>query len=104
MASQDTWLVVGLGNPGPDYARTRHNIGQMVIDELAGRFGTGLSAHKAGAAVGTAHVRPGGPKLLLAKPASYMNVSGRPVGALTRFFSVDPAPQVVLHDDHDIPV
>ncbi|WMY79638.1 aminoacyl-tRNA hydrolase [Citricoccus sp. I39-566] len=103
MASQDTWLVVGLGNPGSDYARTRHNIGQMVIDELAGRFGTGLSAHKAGAAVGTAHVRPGGPKLLLAKPASYMNVSGRPVGALARFFSVDPAHLIVIHDELDIP-
>ena len=98
-----TWLVVGLGNPGPDYARTRHNVGQMVIDELADRFGTRLTAHKAGAAVGTAHVRPGGPKLLLAKPASYMNVSGRPVGALARFFSVDPAHLIVIHDELDIP-
>lgn len=95
--------MVGLGNPGPDYARTRHNIGQMVIDELADRFGTRLSSHKAGAAVGTAHVRPGGPKLLLAKPAGYMNLSGRPVGALARFFSVDPAHLIVIHDEIDIP-
>ncbi len=95
--------MVGLGNPGPDYARTRHNIGQMVVDELADRFGTRLSTHKAGAAVGTAHVRPGGPKLLLAKPAGYMNVSGRPVGALARFYSVDPARLIVVHDELDIP-
>ncbi|HEY4614735.1 MAG TPA: aminoacyl-tRNA hydrolase [Citricoccus sp.] len=98
-----TWLVVGLGNPGPDYERTRHNVGQMVVDELADRFGTRLTAHKAGAAVGTAHVRPGGPKLLLAKPASYMNVSGRPVGALARFYSVRPERLIVVHDELDIP-
>ncbi|QCU79470.1 aminoacyl-tRNA hydrolase [Citricoccus sp. SGAir0253] len=98
-----TWLVVGLGNPGPDYARTRHNVGQMVVDELAGRYGTGLTAHKAGAAVGTAHVAPGGPKLILAKPASYMNVSGRPVGALARFYSIPPERVVVVHDELDIP-
>jgi peptidyl-tRNA hydrolase, PTH1 family len=101
--SASTWLVVGLGNPGPEYARTRHNIGQMVVDELAERFGTRLGSHKAGAVVGTAHTVPGGPKLLLAKPSSYMNVSGRPVGALARFYSVAPAHVIVVHDELDIP-
>ena len=101
--SPATWLVVGLGNPGPDYARTRHNVGQMVVDELAGRLGTGLTAHKAGAAVGTAHLAPGGHKLILAKPASYMNVSGRPVGALARFYSIRPEHLIVVHDELDIP-
>lgn len=102
-ATSSTWLVVGLGNPGPDYARTRHNVGQMVVDELAGRFGAGLTAHKAGAAVGTAHLVPGGPKLILAKPTSYMNVSGRPVGALARFYSIRPEHVIVVHDELDIP-
>ena len=82
-----TWLIVGLGNPGPQYARTRHNIGQMVVDELAGRIGSGFTAHKAGAAVATGRTAPGGPRLMLAKPATYMNVSGRPTAALAAFYS-----------------
>ncbi|MFC7403051.1 aminoacyl-tRNA hydrolase [Citricoccus sp. GCM10030269] len=101
--SASTWLVVGLGNPGPDYARTRHNVGAMVVDTLAERLGVRLTAHKAGAAVGTARTEPSGPKLVLAKPTSYMNVSGRPVGALTRFYSITPEHIVVVHDELDIP-
>lgn len=102
-SAPQTWLIVGLGNPGPQYARTRHNIGQMVVDELASRIGSGLTAHKAGAAVATGRLSPGGPRVILAKPATYMNVSGRPTAALAAFYSVDPAAVVVVHDELDIP-
>ncbi|HCM50330.1 MAG TPA: aminoacyl-tRNA hydrolase, partial [Microbacterium sp.] len=72
----DVWLIVGLGNPGPQYERTRHNIGQLVVDELAARRGEGFRSHKANARVAEAWLRPGGPKVVLAKPNSFMNVSG----------------------------
>jgi len=98
-----TWLVVGLGNPGPKYAATRHNVGQMVVDELAARRGETFREHKAGARVVETWVRPGGDKLVLAKPNSFMNVSGAPVGALARFYSVDPERIVLVHDELDIP-
>ena len=98
-----TWLVVGLGNPGPKYAATRHNVGQMVVDELAARRGESFREHKAGARVVETWVRPGGDKLVLAKPNSFMNVSGAPVGALARFYSVDPERVVLVHDELDIP-
>ncbi|MBS1896358.1 MULTISPECIES: aminoacyl-tRNA hydrolase [unclassified Microbacterium] len=98
-----TWLVVGLGNPGPKYAATRHNVGQMVVDELAARRGESFREHKAGARVIETWVRPGGDKLVLAKPNSFMNVSGAPVGALARFYSVDPERVVLVHDELDIP-
>ena len=98
-----TWLVVGLGNPGPKYAATRHNVGQMVVDELAARRGESFREHKAGARVVETWVRPGGDKPVLAKPNSFMNVSGAPVGALARFYSVDPERVVLVHDELDIP-
>ena len=98
-----TWLVVGLGNPGPKYATTRHNVGQMVVDELASRRGEAFREHKAGARVVETWVRPGGDKLVLAKPNSFMNVSGAPVGALARFYSVNPERIVLVHDELDIP-
>ncbi|OZB80133.1 aminoacyl-tRNA hydrolase [Microbacterium sp. 13-71-7] len=98
-----TWLVVGLGNPGPKYAATRHNVGQMVVDELAARRGETFREHKGGARVVETWVRPGGDKLVLAKPNSFMNVSGAPVGALARFYSVDPERIVLVHDELDIP-
>lgn len=99
----DTWLVVGLGNPGPRYAATRHNIGQFVADELAARRGESFREHKAGARVVETWLRPGGAKLVLAKPNSFMNVSGRPVAALARFYSVPAERLIVLHDELDIP-
>lgn len=98
-----TWLIVGLGNPGPRYAPTRHNIGQMVLDELAERRGERFREHKAGARVVETWLRPGGDKLVLAKPNSFMNVSGTPVAALARFYSVPPEQVVVIHDELDIP-
>ncbi|MFD5215939.1 aminoacyl-tRNA hydrolase [Microbacterium sp. NPDC058345] len=98
-----TWLIVGLGNPGPRYETTRHNIGQMVLDELAERRGERFREHKAGARVIETWLRPGADKLVLAKPNTYMNTSGTPVAALARFYSVDPAHVVVIHDELDIP-
>ncbi|MFT3796835.1 aminoacyl-tRNA hydrolase [Microbacterium sp.] len=99
----ETWLVAGLGNPGPRYENTRHNVGQMVIAELAARRSETLRSHRANARVAETWLRPGGAKLVLATPNSYMNVSGGPVSQLARFYDV-PAERVVLvHDELDIP-
>ncbi len=99
----DTWLIVGLGNPGPRYEATRHNVGQMVVDELAARRGEAFRAHKANARVAETWLRPGGAKLILAKPNTFMNVSGGPVAGLAKFYGVDPEHVVVVHDELDIP-
>jgi peptidyl-tRNA hydrolase, PTH1 family len=94
-------LVVGLGNPGPNYAKTRHNIGFMVADILADRIGSGFKLHKkSGADVATG--RLGDRSVVLAKPRVYMNESGRHVGPLAKFYSVAPGDVVVLHDELDI--
>jgi PTH1 family peptidyl-tRNA hydrolase len=97
------WLVVGLGNPGPDYAGNRHNVGQMALAELADRASASFRSHKAGAAVAEARSGLEGPKLILAQPNSFMNLSGGPVAGLLRFFSLDPSRLIVLHDELDIP-
>lgn len=99
----DTWLIVGLGNPGPEYSRNRHNVGQMVLDELAARIGGNFKIHKARAQVLEGRLGIGGPRLVLAKPVTYMNVSGGPVAALARFYDVDPSKIVAVHDEIDIP-
>jgi peptidyl-tRNA hydrolase, PTH1 family len=99
----ETWLVVGLGNPGPRYELTRHNVGQLVVDELADRRGESFRAHKANARIAETWLRPGGPKLVLAKPNSFMNVSGGPVAGLASFYGIDPSRVVVVHDELDIP-
>ncbi|MDJ1113368.1 aminoacyl-tRNA hydrolase [Microbacterium dauci] len=99
----DTWIIVGLGNPGPRYEATRHNIGQMVIDELASRRSETLRAHKANARVAETWLRPGAAKLVLAKPNSFMNVSGGPVASLAKFYGVPAERVVVVHDELDIP-
>ncbi len=99
----DTWLIVGLGNPGPRYEATRHNVGQMVVDELADRRGERFSAHRANARVAEGWLRPGGPKLILAKPQSFMNVSGGPVAGLAKYYGVPPERVVIVHDELDIP-
>jgi PTH1 family peptidyl-tRNA hydrolase len=96
-------LVVGLGNPGPGYAGNRHNVGQMVVAELARRIGATFSGHKANAAVAEGWVAPGGPKLILAKPNTYMNVSGGPIAALQKFYKIEPESLVVIHDELDLP-
>ena len=99
----DTWIVVGLGNPGPRYESTRHNVGQMVVDELAARRKENFKAHKAGARVVETWLRPGGSKIVLAKLNSFMNVSGGPVASLVKFYGVDPERVIVVHDELDIP-
>jgi peptidyl-tRNA hydrolase, PTH1 family len=94
-------LVVGLGNPGPDYARTRHNLGFMVVDILADRMGEKFKVHKrSGAEVATG--RLGGRPVVLAKPRVYMNESGRQVGPLANFYSVAPSDVIIVHDELDI--
>lgn len=99
----ETWLVVGLGNPGPRYEATRHNVGQFVVDELAARRGESFRSHRAGARVVETWLRPGGPKLILAKPNSFMNVSGGPVSSLASFYGITPDRVVIVHDELDIP-
>lgn len=94
-------LVVGLGNPGPRYVANRHNIGFLVADELADRVGGKFKAHKAGADV--IEGRLGGRRVLLAKPRSYMNLSGGPVAGTARFFKVTPDRLIVVHDELDLP-
>ena len=102
------WLVVGLGNPEPRYARNRHNIGRMVIDLLVERTGATLSRHRTRARV--AEVRLGllpggapGPRAVLAEPTAFMNVSGGPVRALTQFYGLGAERLLVIHDDIDLP-
>ncbi|MGV9680034.1 aminoacyl-tRNA hydrolase [Nocardia sp. NPDC003482] len=95
-------LVVGLGNPGPEYERTRHNVGFLVADVLAERVGGRFTVHKKSGA-DLLEARLDGRKVLLAKPRSFMNVSGRPVAALARFFSVPPTEVIVVHDELDLP-
>ena len=97
----EAMLVVGLGNPGPNYAATRHNAGFMVVDILADRMGEKFKVHKrSGAEVATG--RLAGRPVVLAKPRVYMNESGRQVGPLAKFYSIAPADVVVIHDELDI--
>ncbi|NUQ90344.1 MAG: aminoacyl-tRNA hydrolase [Glycomyces artemisiae] len=102
-----TWLVVGLGNPGPQYAQNRHNVGFMVADLLAKRVGGSFARKTRGGVVEVAEGRLGygvdAPKLVLAKPLTYMNLSGGPVAALAQFYKVPPAQVVAVHDELDIP-
>lgn len=94
-------LVIGLGNPGPNYAKTRHNLGFMVVELLAQRMGSTFKAHKrSGAEVATG--RLSGRSVVLARPRCYMNESGRQVGPLAKFYSVPPADLIVIHDDLDL--
>jgi PTH1 family peptidyl-tRNA hydrolase len=97
------WLVVGLGNPGPGYAGNRHNVGQMVLAELADRASAPFKSHKAGALVAEGRSYAGGPRFVLAKPNSFMNLSGGPVAALLRFYKIEPSNLIVVHDELDIP-
>jgi PTH1 family peptidyl-tRNA hydrolase len=99
--SDGSWLVVGLGNPGPGYAGNRHNVGFMVLDVLARRLGSRFRAHKARADV--VEGRLAGTRAVLAKPRSYMNETGGPVAALRDFFKVPADRLVVVHDELDLP-
>lgn len=95
-------LVVGLGNPGGRYTRTRHNVGFMVVDDVATRAGVAVEKKLFGALVGDAVL--GGKKAVLAKPQSFMNLSGQPVASLMGFYKVPATDVVVLHDDIDLPL
>ncbi len=108
MNAQTPWLVVGLGNPGAEYAHTRHNVGHLVLDVLLGRTSAQLKHHRT--CTRTAEVRLGmlpggvpGPKAILATCESYMNVSGGPVGRLMNFLKIAPENLLVIHDDLDLP-
>ncbi|HAN70496.1 MAG TPA: aminoacyl-tRNA hydrolase [Actinobacteria bacterium] len=100
------WLVAGLGNPGPEYAATRHNIGFLVVDALAARDGVRLARHKRGHAL-AAEAKTGAPgsmhRIVLVEPLSFMNESGGPVKALMAFYGVDPDRLIVIHDELDLP-
>ena len=106
MTDNDVWLVVGLGNPGPTYASSRHNIGYLVTDELARRMGAPFRAHKSGRAqVVEGRLAPPGavsPRVVLARPRSYMNELGGPVKALATFYKVPADRIVAIHDELDI--
>ena len=101
--AHDAWLVVGLGNPGPKYETTRHNVGQMVVDVLADRMGARFSQHKTQSRVAEGRREPGTPKLILAKSNGYMNTSGGPVSALIRYYGMPLDRVIVVHDELDIP-
>lgn len=101
------WLVVGLGNPGPTYAGHRHNVGYLVVDELALRMGSPFRAHKSGRAE-VVEGRLGAPgttsaRVVLMKSRSYMNESGGPVKQLAAFYKVPPERIIAIHDELDIP-
>ena len=104
--SAAVWLVVGLGNPGPAYAAHRHNVGYLVVDELARRMGSSLRAHKSGRAdvVEGRFGAPGsgGPRVVLVRPRSFMNDVGGPVKAMASFYKVPTHRLVVVHDELDI--
>lgn len=109
MSEDGVWLVVGLGNPGPTYAGHRHNIGYLVNDELANRLGGAWRSHKSGRAdvvegrLGAGSSGRGGPRLVLARPRSYMNELGGPVKALATFYKVPADHVIAIHDELDIP-
>ncbi len=95
-------IVAGLGNPGKQYERTRHNAGFLVIDELAGEHGIGMTQAKHDAVIGRGAV--GAESVLLVKPQTYMNLSGRSVAALLRNSNAGLTELVVVHDELDLPL
>lgn len=105
MTPATVWLVVGLGNPGPTYAGHRHNIGYRVDDELALRVGGTFRSHKTGRAdvVEGRLGGPGGARVVLARPRSYMNETGGPVSALAQYYQVPVHHVVAVHDELDLP-
>lgn len=100
----ERWLIVGLGNPGKKYAPTRHNIGYLVLDELAARTESALTKDKRAGAT-SAEARLGGipgHRVVLARSNDYMNLAGQAVGQLAAYHGVDPAHVVAIHDDVDL--
>lgn len=101
MTPSDVALIIGLGNPGPRYAGNRHNIGFLVADELADRAGGKFKAHRSGAEV--VEGRLSSVRAVLAKPRSYMNLSGGPVASVAKFYKVPAESLIVIHDELDLP-
>ncbi|MGD0556496.1 MAG: aminoacyl-tRNA hydrolase [Streptosporangiaceae bacterium] len=99
--ADDRWIIAGLGNPGPEYAGTRHNAGQMVLALLAERIGARFKAHRSRCEI--AEGRLANQPVTLARPLSYMNLSGPPLAALAGFYKTPPQRLVVIHDELDIP-
>lgn len=100
------WLVAGLGNPGPDYRRHRHNVGFLIADLLADRYGVSFSRHRrAMALVGEGRLGVGidAPRLVLAKPMTYMNLSGGAVAGLIQFYKIPPECVIAVYDELDLP-
>jgi PTH1 family peptidyl-tRNA hydrolase len=99
-----TWLVAGLGNPGDQYAATRHNVGQMVIDQLVKRHSIKLASHKSRTHIAAYKLGVGidAHQIILAKSHSYMNETGGPIKALANFYSIEPEKIIALHDELDI--
>ncbi|RJP84640.1 MAG: aminoacyl-tRNA hydrolase [Desulfobacteraceae bacterium] len=96
----DSWMIVGLGNPGREYERTRHNIGFMVIDRLAESCGISLTQKKFDALFGVGKIET--LPVILAKPMAYMNRSGPPVQQLAKYYQLESDHILVIHDDIDI--
>jgi PTH1 family peptidyl-tRNA hydrolase len=104
MSDDAPWLVAGLGNPGREYAGNRHNVGFLVADLLAVRVGGKFGRAKRSAAeVAEGRLGFGGPKLILVKPLTFMNLSGAPVVSLAQFFKVPVQNVVAVHDELDVP-
>jgi PTH1 family peptidyl-tRNA hydrolase len=102
--ADERFVVIGLGNPGPRYAVTRHNLGFRVVGALAGRMGARFKVLKTpGARVETVEGRLVDRQVVLARPLSYMNDSGGPVSSVARYYKVDPAQVVIVHDELDLP-
>jgi len=97
----EPWLLIGLGNPGPAYASNRHNAGFMVLDALAARIGATFSSHRGRADVATGRI--GATRAVLAKPRSFMNLSGGPTAAVRDFYKAPLGQVVVVHDELDLP-
>ena len=96
--ANNSWLVVGLGNPGTKYENNRHNIGQLVLDELAG--GEKFKSHRTNSSIVQTTIS--GQKVVLAKPASFMNRSGGPVSSLLKYFDLPSSKLLVIHDELDL--
>ncbi len=99
----DAWLVAGLGNPGPGYSGNRHNVGSMVLDLLAERLNGRFRSTKTQAVALEGRLGLGGPRVVLMKPLTYMNLSGGPVSALAKFHGIPAGQVIAVHDEIDIP-
>jgi len=96
-----TWLIVGLGNPGPTYANTRHNVGYLVADVLAARIGASFKAH-ASKRADVVEGRLADQRVVVGRARSYMNDSGGAVSTLAKYYAIEPDHVVVIHDEIDI--